>query len=55
MRSVIQLTLVTGAVPVTLSQKPDYVIIEGGLNDIAGSVTVDSIEANFRYWMASMC
>jgi lysophospholipase L1-like esterase len=43
-----------GRGPVTLSQKPDYVIIEGGLNDIAGSVTVDSIEASFA-WMASMC
>lgn len=38
--------------PVTLKQKPDFVIIEGGLNDIAGQVTVDSIENNF-IWMAA--
>lgn len=43
-----------GLGPVTLKQKPDYVIIEGGLNDIAGQVTVDSIENNFT-WMASLC
>jgi lysophospholipase L1-like esterase len=39
--------------PVTLKQKPDFVIIEGGLNDIAGQVTVDSIETNYL-WMSSL-
>jgi lysophospholipase L1-like esterase len=39
--------------PVTLKQKPDFAIIEGGLNDIAGQVTVDSIENNYL-WMSSL-
>jgi hypothetical protein len=39
---------------VTLMRKPDYVVVEGGINDIAMGVALDSIERNLA-WMASIC
>ncbi|HEV2482688.1 MAG TPA: GDSL-type esterase/lipase family protein [Puia sp.] len=39
--------------PVTLKQKPDFVVLEGVVNDIAALVPMDSIEGNF-IWMSSM-
>jgi lysophospholipase L1-like esterase len=41
-----------GRGPVTLSQKPNYVVMEGGVNDIKADVPMDTIEANLA-WMAS--
>ena len=41
-----------GRGPVTLSQKPNYVVMEGGVNDIKADVPLDTIEANLA-WMAS--
>lgn len=38
----------------TLSGKPSYVVIEGGVNDIDKRVSLDSIETNL-VWMASTC
>ncbi len=39
---------------VTLSQKPDFVIIEGGINDIADSIPLGVTEANLG-WMTATC
>ena len=39
---------------VTLSQKPDYVVIEGGVNDIADSIPLSEVEANLA-WMVATC
>lgn len=39
---------------VTLSQKPEFVVIEGGVNDIAAGIPLSDIEANLT-WMASTC
>ncbi|HXD78808.1 MAG TPA: GDSL-type esterase/lipase family protein [Puia sp.] len=39
---------------VTLFEKPDFVVLEGGVNDIYFGIDVDTIEANLG-WMASMC
>jgi lysophospholipase L1-like esterase len=37
---------------VTLSKKPEFVVMEGGVNDIKAGVPLDTIEANLA-WMAS--
>lgn len=43
-----------GRPTVTLAAKPAFVVIEGGVNDIAYNVSLDSIEDNLA-WMASIC
>jgi lysophospholipase L1-like esterase len=39
---------------VTLTEKPAYVVIEGGINDIAANIPLDSIESNLA-WMVAIC
>jgi hypothetical protein len=39
---------------ITLSSKPNLVVVEGGLNDIARGIPLDTIETNLA-WMASTC
>jgi lysophospholipase L1-like esterase len=43
-----------GRQAITLTERPVYVVIEGGLNDISANIPLDSIEANIA-WMASTC
>jgi lysophospholipase L1-like esterase len=43
-----------GRGPVTLFEKPDFVVLEGGVNDIYFGLDVDTIESNL-IWMASAC
>jgi lysophospholipase L1-like esterase len=39
---------------ITLKQRPSYVIIEGGVNDIYYHISLDTIEDNL-FWMAATC